>query len=182
MTFPAINCGITYGEGCHVPTRLNNGEYTVLIQQLIGDTDIMRLALFADAVFSLWAEDIPTLTQRHTLQFRHTPQSPTHSVIIHKADTFVTTFGKHNTVFSKSDTTCLGMSKRNTHASETQILHSDLYYYITSLVHLTMPPVRKPLVTEPAESKAIQRRESLKRYAQKHSKALRASAQLRMTM
>ncbi|KAJ6549028.1 hypothetical protein DFH09DRAFT_926354, partial [Mycena vulgaris] len=53
--FAAINVGLSYGKGQTTPGWLNNKEYTGLTEGLLANTDIGRLAGFADTAFALWA-------------------------------------------------------------------------------------------------------------------------------
>ncbi|KAJ6501540.1 hypothetical protein C8R47DRAFT_969839, partial [Mycena vitilis] len=53
--FAAINVGVSYGKGQTTPCWLNNKEYDELVDGLLANDHIARLAGFADAAFALWA-------------------------------------------------------------------------------------------------------------------------------
>ncbi|KAJ7018840.1 hypothetical protein C8F04DRAFT_976580, partial [Mycena alexandri] len=53
--FAAVNVGLSYGKGQSIPCWLNNKEYTGLVEGLLANTNIERMAAFADAAFALWA-------------------------------------------------------------------------------------------------------------------------------
>ncbi|KAJ7894414.1 hypothetical protein B0H14DRAFT_2559198 [Mycena olivaceomarginata] len=53
--FAAINVGLAYGKGQKIPTWLDNTEYTSVVDRLLRNSDIARLANFASFAFSLWA-------------------------------------------------------------------------------------------------------------------------------
>lgn len=44
--FPAVNVGITHGKGTTKPINLDNHDHTPMIQRLLADEDIQRLAGF----------------------------------------------------------------------------------------------------------------------------------------
>ncbi|KAF8969306.1 hypothetical protein BDZ97DRAFT_1915275 [Flammula alnicola] len=52
--FPAINVGLKYGGGPTEPIKLKNGQHEEMVQRLLGDEDIQRLAHHQDAAFALW--------------------------------------------------------------------------------------------------------------------------------
>lgn len=45
--FPAVNVGVTHGKGTLKPINLNNHNHTPMVQRLLADEDIQRLAGFA---------------------------------------------------------------------------------------------------------------------------------------
>jgi NAD dependent epimerase/dehydratase family enzyme len=45
--FAAINVGLVYGKGQRTPTWLDNKQHTPVVDRLLGNTDINRLANFA---------------------------------------------------------------------------------------------------------------------------------------
>ncbi|KAG6836243.1 hypothetical protein H0H93_009893 [Arthromyces matolae] len=61
--FPAINVGITMGYGATYPTNLSRGIHTEMLNRLLSNPHIIRIANFVDAAFNLWA---PKLYQRYT--------------------------------------------------------------------------------------------------------------------
>ncbi|KAJ7791036.1 hypothetical protein B0H14DRAFT_2276728, partial [Mycena olivaceomarginata] len=63
--FPAVNCGITYGKGQRVPKRMNNGVHVWLIERLLGNPDVQRMATFASASFGLWAPKVYDYYKQH---------------------------------------------------------------------------------------------------------------------
>lgn len=44
----ALNVGIYYGGGAQAPGNLNNGKHAEVLEELVADPDISRLASFAD--------------------------------------------------------------------------------------------------------------------------------------
>ncbi|KAF8056168.1 hypothetical protein FPV67DRAFT_1431887 [Lyophyllum atratum] len=56
--FPALNVGVTMGLGATYPTNLDNGPHAAMVERLISNPDIQRLAHFADFAFSLWAPKV----------------------------------------------------------------------------------------------------------------------------
>ncbi|KAJ7041672.1 hypothetical protein C8F04DRAFT_1252603 [Mycena alexandri] len=53
--FAAVNVSLSYGKGQSISCWLNNKEYTGLVEGLLANANIERLAVFADAAFALWA-------------------------------------------------------------------------------------------------------------------------------
>jgi hypothetical protein len=49
--FAAINVGLAYGKGQKIPTWLDNKEYTSVVDRLLHNSDIARLANFASCKF-----------------------------------------------------------------------------------------------------------------------------------
>jgi hypothetical protein len=45
--FPALAIGISYGKGQAQPANLDNGVHAAMLQRLIGNASIQRLAMFA---------------------------------------------------------------------------------------------------------------------------------------
>ncbi|KAJ7109051.1 hypothetical protein C8R43DRAFT_904942 [Mycena crocata] len=63
--FPALNIGLTYGKGQRVPSYHSHPHYGALLQRLIGNPGIRRMAIFASAAFSLWAPRVYTYYKEH---------------------------------------------------------------------------------------------------------------------
>ncbi|KAJ7073290.1 hypothetical protein B0H15DRAFT_957355 [Mycena belliarum] len=53
--FAAVNVGLSYGKGQRIPSRLLNPRYDLMLDRLLKNPDIDRMATFASAAFSLWA-------------------------------------------------------------------------------------------------------------------------------
>ncbi|KAJ7698010.1 hypothetical protein B0H17DRAFT_1006854 [Mycena rosella] len=53
--FVAQNVGIYYGQGAKFPTRLRTGMYEPMLDRLLGNPAVARMATFASAAFALWA-------------------------------------------------------------------------------------------------------------------------------
>ncbi|TEB27663.1 hypothetical protein FA13DRAFT_1603367, partial [Coprinellus micaceus] len=53
----ALNYGIYYGGGGEVPGNLKNGRHTEILEALVSNPDLSRMASFADAAFRLWSPD-----------------------------------------------------------------------------------------------------------------------------
>ncbi|KAJ7768413.1 hypothetical protein B0H16DRAFT_1308066, partial [Mycena metata] len=68
--FVALNCGIGYSKGQPVPSRINNGEHTAILQRLLGDHNIMRVATYASAAFNLWAPKVYCYYRDHDRRLR----------------------------------------------------------------------------------------------------------------
>ncbi|KAF6743135.1 hypothetical protein DFP72DRAFT_828953, partial [Ephemerocybe angulata] len=51
----ALNVGPYYGGGATEPGNIRNGRHTAMLERLVADPDITRMASFADATFKLWA-------------------------------------------------------------------------------------------------------------------------------
>ena len=49
--FPAINVGMTHGKGTIQPVNLNNVNHSAMVQRLLADEDIQRMAGFASGKF-----------------------------------------------------------------------------------------------------------------------------------
>jgi NAD dependent epimerase/dehydratase family enzyme len=49
--FAAINVGLAYGKGQKIPTWLDNKEYASVVDRLLHNSDITRLAKFASCKF-----------------------------------------------------------------------------------------------------------------------------------
>ncbi|KAJ7179980.1 hypothetical protein C8R43DRAFT_1117322 [Mycena crocata] len=72
--FPALNIGLFYGKGQRVPSRLRNGTYGALLQRLIGNSNVKRMAAFASAAFNLWAPKLYAYYRAHADALeRHLP-------------------------------------------------------------------------------------------------------------
>ncbi|KAJ7866708.1 hypothetical protein B0H13DRAFT_1636504 [Mycena leptocephala] len=63
--FAAINVGLFYGKGQAAPCWLNNKEYTPLVDGLLANGDVRRLACFADQAFALWAPRLYKYYREH---------------------------------------------------------------------------------------------------------------------
>ncbi|KAJ7192618.1 hypothetical protein GGX14DRAFT_379917 [Mycena pura] len=64
-SFPALNAGLSYSKGQRVPSRLDGGEYALLLQRLLGDPNVNRMAVYASAAFALWAPKVHRYYQEH---------------------------------------------------------------------------------------------------------------------
>ncbi|KAK7040635.1 hypothetical protein R3P38DRAFT_2513428 [Favolaschia claudopus] len=53
--FAAINVGLTLGKGQPAPTWLDGGDHTAVVEKLIANEDVQRMATFASYAFALWA-------------------------------------------------------------------------------------------------------------------------------
>ncbi|KAJ7701140.1 hypothetical protein B0H17DRAFT_924760 [Mycena rosella] len=53
--YAALNVGLSYGQGQHLPSRLHNPQYDPLLDRLLGNPAIAQMATFASAAFALWA-------------------------------------------------------------------------------------------------------------------------------
>ncbi|KAG6851995.1 hypothetical protein C0991_004349, partial [Blastosporella zonata] len=56
--FPAVNIGVTMGLGATYPTNLQTGKHNDMLQRLLANPNIQRLANFADTAFNLWAPNV----------------------------------------------------------------------------------------------------------------------------
>ncbi|KAJ7028795.1 hypothetical protein C8F04DRAFT_924844, partial [Mycena alexandri] len=56
--FPPLNTGFGYSKGQRVPSRMHNGEHSAIIQRLLGNTNVIRMATFGSAAFALWAPKV----------------------------------------------------------------------------------------------------------------------------
>ncbi|KAJ7124030.1 hypothetical protein C8R43DRAFT_899244, partial [Mycena crocata] len=75
--FPALNVGLSYGKGQRIPGYLRNGHHAALLQRLIGNPSIRRMACFASAAFSLWAPKVFQYYKEHDAALRqHLPHLP----------------------------------------------------------------------------------------------------------
>lgn len=70
--FPAINIGITHGMGLPVPTNLVNEGHREMVERLLADADIKRLATFASGAF-LATPRAPVSRLTHYRQLRLQP-------------------------------------------------------------------------------------------------------------
>ncbi|TEB29320.1 hypothetical protein FA13DRAFT_1665785 [Coprinellus micaceus] len=52
---PALNVGVYYGGGGGKPKNLDNGKRASILQGLIANPDVSRMAAFADVAFKLWS-------------------------------------------------------------------------------------------------------------------------------
>ncbi|TFK59395.1 hypothetical protein BDN72DRAFT_780811, partial [Pluteus cervinus] len=59
--FPAINVGITHGQGGDTPVNLKS-QHMDMLERLLQDADVQRVASFADSAFAYWA---PRLYQHY---------------------------------------------------------------------------------------------------------------------
>ncbi|KAJ7436227.1 hypothetical protein FB451DRAFT_1061888 [Mycena latifolia] len=53
--FAALSVGLSYGKGQSIPSRLSNQKYGALLDRLLSNPALMRMAHFASAAFQLWA-------------------------------------------------------------------------------------------------------------------------------
>ncbi|KAJ6543752.1 hypothetical protein DFH09DRAFT_1321937 [Mycena vulgaris] len=56
--YPTLIAGLSYSKGQRVPSRLDGGEYAVILSALLGNLDVRRMAIFASAAFGLWAPKV----------------------------------------------------------------------------------------------------------------------------
>ncbi|KAG6836254.1 hypothetical protein H0H93_009778 [Arthromyces matolae] len=56
--FPAKNVGVTMGLGATYPTNLQCGNHKDMLDRLLANEHIARLASFADGAFNLWAPNL----------------------------------------------------------------------------------------------------------------------------
>ncbi|KAJ7823994.1 hypothetical protein B0H14DRAFT_3088842 [Mycena olivaceomarginata] len=56
----AINVGLGYGKGQRLPTWMDNKQHTPMVNRLLAQEDINRLANFASFAFSMWAPRLHT--------------------------------------------------------------------------------------------------------------------------
>ncbi|KAJ7161982.1 hypothetical protein C8R43DRAFT_880570 [Mycena crocata] len=61
----AINVGLSYGKGQKVPSWLGTGPYAAMMERLLGDEDLKRMATFASAAFCLWAPRLYEYYREH---------------------------------------------------------------------------------------------------------------------
>lgn len=50
-TFPAVNVGVTHGKDAQAPVFLNNHQHTEMMDRLLGNASIQRLAAFASGIW-----------------------------------------------------------------------------------------------------------------------------------
>ncbi|KAG6825793.1 hypothetical protein H0H92_002431 [Tricholoma furcatifolium] len=62
--FPAVNIGVTMGLGATYPTNL---AHSAMMDHLLGNRHIQRLARFADTAFNLWAPKVHKKFRDHLL-------------------------------------------------------------------------------------------------------------------
>ncbi|KAJ7276989.1 hypothetical protein C8J57DRAFT_1061498 [Mycena rebaudengoi] len=53
--YAAVSVGLSYGKGQQIPSWLDTKEYTEMVEKLLINRAVGRLAGFADAAFALWA-------------------------------------------------------------------------------------------------------------------------------
>ncbi|KAG6815570.1 hypothetical protein H0H93_009451 [Arthromyces matolae] len=63
--FPAKNVGVTMGLGATYPTNLQCGAHKDMLERLLANEHIKRLAYFADAAFNLWAPKLHKHYREH---------------------------------------------------------------------------------------------------------------------
>ncbi|RDB30932.1 hypothetical protein Hypma_004908 [Hypsizygus marmoreus] len=56
--FAALNVGVSYGNGQERPSRLNTGKHAAMLERLVSNPALQRIAAFQSAVFQLWAPRI----------------------------------------------------------------------------------------------------------------------------
>ncbi|TEB27705.1 hypothetical protein FA13DRAFT_1712421 [Coprinellus micaceus] len=67
--FPAINVGISYGQGPKKPHNLDNEPHSAWMRDLLKNEDIWRLAIYASAAFSTWAPDLYTHYKNASIRY-----------------------------------------------------------------------------------------------------------------
>ncbi|KAJ7703730.1 hypothetical protein B0H17DRAFT_854693, partial [Mycena rosella] len=63
--FVVQNVGIYYGQGARIPTRLRTGIYEPMLDHLLGNPAVERMATFASAAFALWAPRLHQYYREH---------------------------------------------------------------------------------------------------------------------
>ncbi|KAJ7685970.1 hypothetical protein B0H17DRAFT_1332964 [Mycena rosella] len=63
--FVAQNVGIYYGQGAKFPTRLRTGMYEPMLDRLLGNPAVARMATFASAAFAWWAPRLHQYYREH---------------------------------------------------------------------------------------------------------------------
>ncbi|KAF9549163.1 hypothetical protein CPC08DRAFT_648268 [Agrocybe pediades] len=63
--YPVVNAGITYGNGPIEPIRLNNGKHADVVERLLENPDVKRLAHFQSAAYALWNPNVYQYTKIH---------------------------------------------------------------------------------------------------------------------
>lgn len=48
-SYPALNVGVTYGKGTPVPFYINGGKHEPMLQRLLSDAHVKRMACFASS-------------------------------------------------------------------------------------------------------------------------------------
>ncbi|TFK18565.1 hypothetical protein FA15DRAFT_603109 [Coprinopsis marcescibilis] len=73
---PALNVGISYGMGSVRPGNLvNERQHTPILQALLDNKDLRRMASFADATFKLWSPRVYKYIDDHLLKlYQHNPR------------------------------------------------------------------------------------------------------------
>ncbi|KAG6824927.1 hypothetical protein H0H92_005376 [Tricholoma furcatifolium] len=56
--YPAVNVGVTMGLGATYPTNLSTGSHSQMMNRLLANRDIIRMANFADTAFNFWAPNV----------------------------------------------------------------------------------------------------------------------------
>ncbi|KAJ7681383.1 hypothetical protein B0H17DRAFT_1138539 [Mycena rosella] len=75
--FAVLNVGLTYGKGQTVPSRLFDSNYAGIIDRLLGNLAIQRMASYADAAFAAWAPRLYKYYHEHDTALRkHLPHLP----------------------------------------------------------------------------------------------------------
>lgn len=92
--FVGLHIGLSYGKGQRIPSRLNNGAHAQLLERLIGDSDVIRMATFASgesfhcdappaahsppAAFNLWAPKIYAYYKNYNDALNNAPNEHLH--------------------------------------------------------------------------------------------------------
>ncbi|PPQ67439.1 hypothetical protein CVT26_007233 [Gymnopilus dilepis] len=63
--FPAVNVGITHGQGTQRPVNLQTHELKGVVEELLADENVQRLATFGSACFALWAPHVYGYYKEH---------------------------------------------------------------------------------------------------------------------
>ncbi|KAJ7472627.1 hypothetical protein FB451DRAFT_1134182 [Mycena latifolia] len=72
--FAALNVGLSYGKGQTAPSRLLNPKYDGLLNRLLSNPAIERMANFASAAFQLWAPRLYNYYRDHNeALYKHLP-------------------------------------------------------------------------------------------------------------
>ncbi|KAJ6546742.1 hypothetical protein DFH09DRAFT_858538, partial [Mycena vulgaris] len=64
--YATLNVGLSYGKGQQVPSRLLCPKYEALLDRLLGNPAINRVATFASAAFAIWAPRLYEYYRQHT--------------------------------------------------------------------------------------------------------------------
>ncbi|KAJ7698133.1 hypothetical protein B0H17DRAFT_858134, partial [Mycena rosella] len=69
--YAVLNVGLAYGKGQRVPARLRQTQYGALLDRLLGNPAVQRMATFASAAFCLWAPRLYKYYHEHDTALRN---------------------------------------------------------------------------------------------------------------